>query len=165
MADRPHHNREGELRVVAWCQQAANPFKCVRSVKLSHHGSHFSTPSEMIRAFRPRNIIIQADTSSHGHPRRASVRFSTLNAADCTLQAGRSSSSSTSGSESRATLGSQSTSIITSSKATSSDPPLTRITSHTTPTKRSTREISATNTAHLTRNPRATPLRTRPSRA
>jgi len=58
------------MRVVAWCEQANNPFKCVRSVKLSHHGSANSTPYEMIRAFRPRNILISADTHNHGHPRK-----------------------------------------------------------------------------------------------
>lgn len=164
IADCPHHNREGELKVVAWCQQAANPFKCVRSVKLSHHGSHFSTPYEMIRAFRPRNVIIQADTSNHGHPRKAFIPLYGANAADWTLQAGRSSFFSISGSASHATLDSQSTWTTTSSQATSSGPPLTRITSRTTSQKRSSRGTSATSTAHLTRSPGAIPMRTRSSR-
>lgn len=63
-------SRESEMNVVAWCAQENNPFKCVRSIKLGHHGSATSTPYEMIRAFRPRNIIISADASLHGHPRK-----------------------------------------------------------------------------------------------
>lgn len=60
--------REGELGVVAWVQKNT-AFKSVRTVKLQHHGSADSTPVALLRSFKPRSIIVSADTTSHGHPR------------------------------------------------------------------------------------------------
>jgi hypothetical protein len=60
---------ESEMRIVAWVSAGKNPFQSVRSIKLSHHGATSSTPTEMIRHFRPRNIVISCATRQFGHPR------------------------------------------------------------------------------------------------
>lgn len=58
------------MRVVAWASQPGNKFKCVRTVKASHHGSRDSTPYELIRAFNPRRIVLMANTNAAGMPTR-----------------------------------------------------------------------------------------------
>ena len=62
-------NWENELKVLAWIQFGQNPYQCVRTMKLSHHGAADSTPIPLIRGFRPRSITVSAATTSHGHPR------------------------------------------------------------------------------------------------
>ncbi|KAH0592376.1 hypothetical protein MHUMG1_09877 [Metarhizium humberi] len=43
--------------------------KHIRSVKLSHHGSHFSTPLKMFEKFNPLNTFIPTPIhATHGHP-------------------------------------------------------------------------------------------------
>ncbi|GAW19373.1 hypothetical protein ANO14919_088590 [Xylariales sp. No.14919] len=59
---------EGELGVAAWVQKNT-AFKSVRTVKLQHHGSADSTPIALLRSFKPRSIIVSADTNKYGHPR------------------------------------------------------------------------------------------------
>ncbi|KAF7192539.1 hypothetical protein HII31_06130 [Pseudocercospora fuligena] len=59
---------ELEDSIVDWIRLGKNPYQCVRAVKLSHHGSEYSTPLDLVRKFRPRSIVIPAAKNSHGHP-------------------------------------------------------------------------------------------------
>ncbi|KAI5358084.1 putative ribonuclease Z/Hydroxyacylglutathione hydrolase [Septoria linicola] len=57
-----------ENHIVDWIHSGGNPFQCIRAVKLSHHGSGYSTPLDLIRKFRPRSIIASASGHNFGHP-------------------------------------------------------------------------------------------------
>jgi hypothetical protein len=57
-----------EMKVVSWVLTGMNPYQSARSIKISHHGAKSSTPTEMIRHFRPRNIVISCG-DDYGHPR------------------------------------------------------------------------------------------------
>lgn len=64
-----------EGNVVNWTQASAKSglnvqpqsFNFVTSIKLSHHGSHTSTPANMLDSFSPENIIV-SPSADYGHP-------------------------------------------------------------------------------------------------
>lgn len=59
-----------EKLLVKWTGADGSPNigKCVTSIKAGHHGSATSTPTEMLGAFAPENIIVSGG-ADFGHPR------------------------------------------------------------------------------------------------
>ncbi|KJK85506.1 hypothetical protein H633G_10654 [Metarhizium anisopliae BRIP 53284] len=56
-----------EEKILEWL--AVGDVNKIRSVKLSHHGSHFSTPLKMFEKFQPRNTFIPTPIHAYfGHP-------------------------------------------------------------------------------------------------